>query len=239
MFQESAALYDRIYGKVKNYADEAEKVRTLISKHRPEARSILDVACGTGEHARFLSSTYEVDGLDLNSSFVEIAQTKNPKGRFLVGDMANFDTGKKYDVIVCLFSSIGYVETIERLLQSIACFVRHLNEGGVIVLEPWFTPDTWLPGQINLSTVNDEDLKVSRMSLSETRDSRLSAFNFHYLVGSAEGVTHFVEEHRLGLFTRQEMEFGFTSNGLEVSYDPTGFIGRGLYLGKAAKPDAS
>jgi ubiquinone/menaquinone biosynthesis C-methylase UbiE len=31
-----------------------------------KARQILDVACGTGEHAKFLKRHYAVDGIDLN-----------------------------------------------------------------------------------------------------------------------------------------------------------------------------
>ena len=62
MFSESADLYDKIYTKLKNYRDEAEKVAACIKQLRPDAQSVLDVACGTGEHGRFLSAGYRVDG---------------------------------------------------------------------------------------------------------------------------------------------------------------------------------
>jgi ubiquinone/menaquinone biosynthesis C-methylase UbiE len=54
MFSESADLYDKIYTKLKHYPDEAAKLAALIRKLFPGARSVLDVACGTGEHDRFL-----------------------------------------------------------------------------------------------------------------------------------------------------------------------------------------
>src|SRR4030095_14833049 len=115
MFAESADLYDKIYARLKNYRDEAGKVADCIKQLRPDAQSVLDVACGTGEHARFLSVGYRVDGIDLNPAFVEIAKTKNPIGEYRVADMINFDLKKRYDVIICLFSSIGYVQTTENL----------------------------------------------------------------------------------------------------------------------------
>ncbi len=64
MFSVTAEIYDAIYG-FKDYAGEAMKIRQLIARERPGARTILDIACGTGEHARLLSPDFEVDGIDL------------------------------------------------------------------------------------------------------------------------------------------------------------------------------
>jgi 2-polyprenyl-3-methyl-5-hydroxy-6-metoxy-1,4-benzoquinol methylase len=111
MFPERADLYDKIYSKLKNYREEAEKVTTWIKKLRPNAQSVLDVACGTGEHDRFLSADFRVDGIDLNPEFVRTAKGKNPSGDYRVANMISFDLQKRYDVLVCLFSSIGYVQT--------------------------------------------------------------------------------------------------------------------------------
>lgn len=84
MFSESASLYDLIYSRFKDYEDEASQIDALIKSGHSDASSVLDVACGTGEHARILSERfgYSVDGVDIEGEFVRIAQQKNPKGRF-------------------------------------------------------------------------------------------------------------------------------------------------------------
>ena len=102
----TAEIYDAIYA-FKDYAGEALKIRQLIAWERPGAKTILDVACGTGEHAKLLSADFEVDGIDLEPKFVEIARAKNPAGNFSIADMRAFDLKKRYDVVQCLFSSIG------------------------------------------------------------------------------------------------------------------------------------
>jgi trans-aconitate methyltransferase len=75
------------------------KIRQLIARERPGAKTILDVACGTGEHARLLSADFEIDGIDLEPKFVEIARAKNPDGNFSVADMRAFQLEKRYDVV--------------------------------------------------------------------------------------------------------------------------------------------
>jgi len=229
MFSESADLYDKIYTKLKNYHDEAEKVGVWIKQLRPNAKSVLDVACGTGEHDRFLGAEYQVDGIDLNPEFVRIAKNKNPAGHYHVADMIDFDLGKRYDVLVCLFSSIGYVRTIQNLHRTLTSFNQHLNDGGIMLVEPWFTPDTWNPGVLHITTVDEDQFKVCRMNISETKDG-LAFFTFHYLVGTPKGVAHFTENHTLGLFSATEMKTAFAATDLSVKYDDQGIFGRGLYI---------
>ena len=233
MFSKSAGLYDKIYLKFKDYEAEAQKISELISRENPSARTILDVACGTGEHARILRDQhgFEVDGIDLEEKFISIAQHKSPKGHFIRADMVDFNLGKRYDTVMCLFSSIGYVQTLDRVTQTLERFNAHLNEGGVILVEPWFSPGTLTPGRIFLDTSESEDLTVVRMGYTQVQD-RISTVHFEYLIGSHGKIEHEVEKHELGLFTVDEMKGCFKDAGLKPSYEKEGFSGRGLYIAR-------
>jgi ubiquinone/menaquinone biosynthesis C-methylase UbiE len=84
MFSKSARWYDALYA-FKDYKQEADQlIRTLHNEH-PAARTLLDVACGTAEHDRYLAACYQVDGLDINPEFIEIAARKNPNCQYFVG----------------------------------------------------------------------------------------------------------------------------------------------------------
>jgi hypothetical protein len=144
--------------------------------------------------------------------------------------MADFDLGKQFDVVTCLFSSIGYVKTKARLEQAIQTMTCHLRSGGVLIVEPWFTPEQWQTGRVGGLFVDQPDLKISRMSITETED-RLSFLVFHYMVGTPQGIEYFTERHELGLFTHEEYLEAFHKAGLEISHDPEGLDGRGLYIG--------
>jgi ubiquinone/menaquinone biosynthesis C-methylase UbiE len=80
MFIDSPELYDAIYH-FKNYARECDRLRSLINEVVPGARTILDVACGTSAHAKFLKHQYAVDGIDINESYLRAARLKNPSKR--------------------------------------------------------------------------------------------------------------------------------------------------------------
>ena len=236
MFTPSAHLYDTIYlSRGKNYAAEAESVHQLIQHNlRSGGSRLLDVACGTGLHTSYLREHYQVEGLDLDARMLEAARQKCPELIFHRGDMRDFELGRQYDVITCLFSSIGYVGTIAGLDQAIANFERHLKPGGLILIEPWFTPETWQTGSVHATFVDEPRLKISRMNTSE-REGNLSYFVFHYQVGTPEGIEYFTERHELGLFTVEEYLSAFRACGLDVEHDPLWLNGRGLYM--ASKPD--
>jgi SAM-dependent methyltransferase len=116
VFSESAELYDAIYGTFKDYAAEADVIAQLIRSNRPAARTVLDVGCGTGEHVKHLRDHgLVVDGLDIDPALLTVARRKVPAAQFFEGDMSAFDVAKRYDVVACLFSSIGYLRTSARV----------------------------------------------------------------------------------------------------------------------------
>jgi SAM-dependent methyltransferase len=235
MFSESADLYDIVYSEFKDYPAEAGQIATIIRRENPAAQRILDVACGSGEHARLLTAEhgFAVDGLDLDQAFVRIAAAKLPNARVYDADMTTFSIEERYDVISCLFSSIGYVRTLENVTATLERFRAHLAPGGVILVEPWFPPGVLQAGRITLQTTEGPAISVARMS-QVTVDGRMSRIRFEYLIGRNGKIEHLVELHELGLFEAEELLACFAAAGLTATHDPIGLSGRGLYVARAA-----
>jgi SAM-dependent methyltransferase len=232
LFSRSARIYDAIYASIRDYPREAAQLDALIQARRPGAKSLLDVACGTGVHLHHLAGRYEVEGLDLDPEMLAVARERLPDATFHQGDMASFDLGKRFDAVVCMFSSIGYVKTEEWLRDAIASMARHLEPGGVLVVEPWLTPDAWSDRHVGAVFVDEPELKIARVNVAE-REGTISSFEFQYLVGTPDGVEHFSERHELGLFTVEQQLEAFRAAGLEAEHDPEGPMGRGLYVAVA------
>lgn len=235
MFSASAEFYDLIYSTFKDYAAEAEQIGDLLRRVNPSCRTILDVACGTGEHARLLGERgFAVDGLDLDSAFVRIAARKHAAGRFFEGNMSDFHVPYRYDAVVCLFSSIGYLQTLDRVRRALACFGEHLAPGGVVIVEPWFEPGVLDASRVARNTGEARGIRVSRVSRVEVK-GRLSRLLFDYEITDEHGTRHASELHVLGLFTVAEMLAAFHDAGLQAEYDREGLTGRGLYVARAAE----
>jgi len=227
----AAELYDLLYSEEKDYPAEARLLESLIRHACPSAESVLDVGCGTGAHARsLLDLGFKVDGIDLEPGFVEIARRKCPEGSFEGGDMTTFALERRYDVVTCLFSAIGYVLTEAGLQAAIRRMRDHLNPGGVLLVDPWFEPSQLTDGWIPTVAGRWAGLSVTRMSRTVV-DGSVSRLEFEYLIGTAAGIERRSEVHELGIFTQEQMEAAFLAAGFWVAREPEALRTRGIYVG--------
>jgi len=229
VFTKSARFYDAMYS-FKDYGKEAAMVHEAIQAHmRSTGNSLLDVACGTGKHASELDRWYDVWGLDIDEELLKIASMSVPSERLQIADMRNFDLGRQFDAITCLFSSIGYMKSEADMRQAIANMARHLKSGGVLVVEPWLYPEHYQSPHLHMLTVDQDDLKIARMS-NGRREGDVSVINFEYLIMTFDGPIRESERHELGLFSQDQYRQALEAAGLEVDYDPIGPMGRGLFI---------
>ena len=120
---------------------------TVVRERNPEASSLLDVACGTGEHLRLVRPAFaHVEGVDVEPDMLAVARAKLPDVVFTEADMRTFDLGRTFDAVTCLFSSVGYMADVGELRAAVARMAAHLAPGGVLVIDGWIRPDAWRPG---------------------------------------------------------------------------------------------
>jgi hypothetical protein len=145
--------------------------------------------------------------------------------------MMQFDLGKEFNVVTCLFSAIGYALTVEGLEAAVSCMSRHTKVGGTVIVEPWLDPAVWDPTHLHALFVDEPDLKIARMSKPD-REGNVSVVEFEYLISTRAGFERASEVHRLGLFTRDEYLGAFEKAGLATRFVEDGLMGRGLYVGR-------
>jgi ubiquinone/menaquinone biosynthesis C-methylase UbiE len=232
MYKKSAEYYDALYHFL-DYEEASKRLHSLIQKDNQNAKSLLDVACGTGKYLEYLCKNYMVEGFDLNPDMLKIARLRCPGVPFYQGDMVNLELNNKYDVITCLFSSIAFVKTVDNLFKTVASMALHLKPKGLLFIEPWFYPKNYWVGKITANFVEQQDLKIAWMYISEIQDN-VSVLNNHFLVGKNEGIEYFTELHEYGLFTHEEYSDAFRQVDLDVKHDSQGLFGRGngIYIGK-------
>jgi SAM-dependent methyltransferase len=229
-YERSAHLYDLMYVR-RDYETTAEEIRALVAGELPEARDLLDVGCGTGRHLEALGRWFEAEGLDINPKMLELARARCPQIVFHQGDMTGFRLDRSFDAITCLFSAIGHAETAAAMRDSIERMAAHLRSPGLLVVEPWFTPEAFWDGHLAANFQDESATKLAWM-YRQRREGLISVLDIHYLIGG-EGEPEYLRERQdLGLFTRAEMTEALEDVGLEVEYRESAVWNRGLYVAR-------
>jgi SAM-dependent methyltransferase len=229
MFRNSAHIYDLLYGDDR-YESEAVDLVALIDQHAPGAKTLLDVACGTGGHLRHLKGRFEVTGVDLDFGMLEQARARDSSIEFVEGDMRSFNLDRTFDVVLCLFSSVGYLLSREDLRAAVANLGRHLSDTGVLIVDGWVRPDEW-KGDISLHAMMSEDdnTNVARVSRS-IREGNRTVLNMEYLIATRDAIEHVVDRHELRLHTPEEYGAAFAGAGLKTVVIDSPWQGRDRYV---------
>jgi SAM-dependent methyltransferase len=117
---------------------EAERAVALIAGTlgTRSVRRVLDLACGSGRHARYLGQRWWTSGVDLSETLLGIAQRNGIPARLVRADIRELPYRQSsFDLVVNLFTSFGYFETDaehERVIQDIR---RVMTAGGTFVLD--------------------------------------------------------------------------------------------------------
>jgi SAM-dependent methyltransferase len=233
LYEHSVRAYELLHAaRGKDYVREAAAVAERIRRRRPDARTLLDVACGSGLHlAAFTESGWDIEGTDLSEAMLAAARIRLPAVPLHLADMRTFRLDRPFDAVVCLFSAIGYMTTLDDLGAAVANMRDHLVPGGVLVVEPWFEPAAWHVGAVFSEAAKAEagDLAVARVSRS-WREGGESVIEMLYSVANPERTSSFTETHRMGLFTVEQQLAVYRAAGLAVEHESPGLTGRGLIV---------
>ncbi|HEX5724331.1 MAG TPA: class I SAM-dependent methyltransferase [Longimicrobiaceae bacterium] len=144
---------------------------------------VLDVACGWGRHAVALAQAgFRVTGLDLSETLLEAARRRAEKEGvevdFVHGDMRALPWTERFDVVLSLFSSLGYFGSDEEDLRVLRGACAALKPGGFFLLETmhrdhvagrYADRDWWETGDGTLVWVEREFDAVEGVSREWTR----------------------------------------------------------------------
>jgi SAM-dependent methyltransferase len=160
---------------------------------------MLDMACGTGNHALKLQDEFQITGVDINPEMLKIARIKVPNVDFIQGDMKKLDLDNGFDLIICLFSAISYKTSYNELESTLEKFQAHLKPGGFLIFDMGLNQENWIEGLVSVDTVVKGDLKLARICQSHLEDGIFNA-NFVFLVKENDVVDFDIDHHKLGIF---------------------------------------
>jgi len=228
VFADIAPVYDLLKSH-RDYAAEAAVVRGFLQQEVPQARSVLEVACGTGSLLAELGE-YHRTGLDISTEMLGQAQLKiGDTVSLYQADMRDFSLPKTdYDALLCIDCALGYLSESD-LAPTMANFARHLTPGGLLVLEPWYGPDDWQPGRIHVVQHRDAANTVIRVGYGYPDGT----IEFHSVVGSSRGIHTFDERYELTLHTPSSITAALCRAGFaDIRRTATPCFRRGLFVAR-------
>ena len=140
-----APVYDLLY-REKDYDRETKLLEQLFCRYAAQpVRSVLDLGCGTGNHAlRLSASGYRVVGVDRSSEMLAIAAQKAREHagdlRFHQADIRNADFSETFDAVLMMFAVLGYQLEDSDILGALRTARRHLQPNGLLLFDVWYGP---------------------------------------------------------------------------------------------------
>ncbi len=122
--------------------DVAPRIRDFYERKGNHEKTVLDLACGTGELATYLlDHDYEVIGLDLSPAMLIHAREKarayvrEGKARFLEGDAADYVLDQQVGLVVSTFDALNHLADMEALTGCFASTFNALTTGGWFIFD--------------------------------------------------------------------------------------------------------
>jgi ubiquinone/menaquinone biosynthesis C-methylase UbiE len=168
--------------------------------------------------------------MDVSEEMLAVAKEKLPKIPFYQGGMTDMNLNQKFDVITCLFGSIGYLTTLDDLSRAIHAFSKHLVSGGVLLIEPIFTKETVKPQSFSLTCLDLPEIKIARAGSSKVEED-IAYLNFHFLIATMDNIEHFVDPSPMGIFSRKTYLDIMKESGFSAKFVEPGLSNRGLFIG--------
>jgi SAM-dependent methyltransferase len=227
VFGTYSKYYSLLY-KDKDYTGEARFVQDLIRKYHPDAKTILDLGCGTGMHSMLLAEKgYDVTGVDMSEGMLSAARSHLASSRFcssavqfVQNDIREVRLNRSFDIIVSLFHVLSYQVTNDDLLSVFATVKAHLSPAGIFLFDCWYGPAvlTDRPA-VRIKRLEDDEVSITRIAEPEMHpNSNIVDVKYHIIVKNKanDHYDEIRETHRMRYLFKPEIELLLKTSGLRI-----------------------
>ncbi len=222
VFGQYARVYDAFY-EGKDYARETQFVMDALARNGATPAALLELGCGTGGHAPFLSAHSTVKryvGIDLSPEMVELARARCPSLRFETGDMLDLSVGERFDVAVALFHVVCYLSTEADLLKAFESIRASLQPGGFFFFDFWHGPGVVQdPPVTRVREIKEGARTIVRESVPTVDPAQETvdvAFTLRVDTGDGSAPDVFRETHRVRFLFRESVQRLLARAGMEI-----------------------
>lgn len=225
IFNHAYATYYNLLYRDKDYAAEAASIRGCLNQHGIEGGVVLDLGCGTGNHARELALLgYNVLGIEKSERMLGQANSSQPKdgkgkAKFEIGDVRSYRNPGRFDAVVSLFHVINYQTSNDDLIATFDTAAYHLRCGGLFIFDSWYGPAVLgeLPST-RIKRVTHEEITILRLA-EPSLDVRKNLVEVRYTIfvqQSGRELQEWQEIHRIRYLFEPELNDLLQRAGFEL-----------------------
>jgi SAM-dependent methyltransferase len=166
---------------------------------------LLELGAGGGHMLSHLSRSFECTAVDASSAMLESCKALVPDVRVIRADMRNCRLDELFDLVLIL-DAIDYMSTKADARAALATAAAHLAPGGVLLIAPTYTRETFVNGETASDTLPSQGLAyVSHVHDADPRDARYELILVYLIRRPHDRQVEIVEDrHVCGLFSRAE-----------------------------------
>lgn len=215
-----------------DYADEAGYIAGLLREAGlPEGARLLELGCGGGHNAFHLREQFQLTLTDISAGMLAVSAALNPACEHLLGDMRTLRLGRAFDGVL-IHDAINYMVTMDDLNAVLATAALHLAPGGVLLLMPDNTAESFME-KTTLGGHSDAERGIRYLQWTHDPDPDDGQYtlDFAYILHAEEGqTTHLHDVHVCGLFEREHWLEALSASDFDAQciHDPWG---RDLFVG--------
>lgn len=182
---------------------------------------ILDIGCGPGRHSIELAQRgYQAVGIDTSTAMIEAATERAAQAgvqpKFWQISAEKFSTAKKFEAAICLFTTLGQINTNDKKSQSkpdhplLHQVAKVLVPGGTFTLE--VPQKGWVINNLKKTDRFGDDLQYT--DIRRTYDSEYSMVTETFTLVSPEGTREYLLRYHL--YTLQQVRAMLENAGFEI-----------------------
>ena len=228
VFGNYARYYDLLY-RDKDYVGEAQFIHRLIKTYAPNAQNILELGCGTGNHAVLLAKEgYQIHGVDFSQEMLQKADSRlcqlppdlTSQLKFSQGDIRQVRLNQIFDVVISLFHVISYQTTNDDLLAAFETVKQHLKPGGIFIFDVWYGPAVLTERPtVRIKRLEDEEILITRIAEPVMHpNENLVDVNYQVFIKdkSSDAVEELQETHRMRYLFKPEVQLLLRESQMQI-----------------------
>lgn len=202
-----------------DYEDEAGFVSRVVDDVGDgESWTLLELGSGGGNNASHLKARFRCTLTDISPEMLALSQTLNPKCEHLEGDMRTLRLGRTFDVVF-IHDAISYLTTERDLRAALDTAAIHVRPGGVVVLTPDATTETYEPRTSHGGHDGEDGRSLRYLEWAHPPEPGETTYVTDFAIvarGPDEELRVVHDRHVLGLFPRTTWERLIADVGLEL-----------------------